>query len=253
MPGKTNGAIAKLDLDFAFNYPLPIQVTLDIPDDMAGKLASHGQDPARAALEGVAIEGYRSGALSAFQTRRLLGFETRYELDGFLKAHCVLGACLRSRRPGARSPNLKAARIRRPPDKMIVVAGASPLNYLVLIGEIERLPSLYRKILIPAAVHKELLRAQTPLAVRNWAASLPAWCEERLVIGSPDPALDELDLGEREAIQPAVKAGIDTVLMDEIAGRREAAPPSPCHRNPCCPGAGGTEGTARISRRPSAS
>jgi len=89
MPGKTNGAIAKLDLDFAFNYPLPIQVTLDIPDDMAGKLASHGQDPARAALEGVAIEGYRSGALSAFQTRRLLGFETRYELDGFLKAHCV--------------------------------------------------------------------------------------------------------------------------------------------------------------------
>jgi predicted HTH domain antitoxin len=66
-----------------------MQVTLEIPDDMAGKLAAQGQDPARAALEAVAIEGYRSGALSAHQTRRLLGFETRYELDGFLKAHNV--------------------------------------------------------------------------------------------------------------------------------------------------------------------
>lgn len=64
-------------------------VTLEIPDDMAGKLASQGQDPARTALEAVVIEGYRSGALSAYQTRRLLGFETRYELDGFLKAHNV--------------------------------------------------------------------------------------------------------------------------------------------------------------------
>jgi hypothetical protein len=30
---------------------------------------------------------YRSGALSAYQARRLLGFETRYELDGLLKMH----------------------------------------------------------------------------------------------------------------------------------------------------------------------
>ncbi|MGA3186904.1 MAG: UPF0175 family protein [Bryobacteraceae bacterium] len=41
--------------------------------------------PAREALEAFAIEGYRSGALSAYQTRQLLGFETRYEFDGFLK------------------------------------------------------------------------------------------------------------------------------------------------------------------------
>jgi predicted nucleic acid-binding protein len=86
---------------------------------------------------------------------------------------------------------------------MIVVADTSPLNYLILIGEVERLPSLYRKILIPQAVHKELLRAQTPLTVRNWAASLPAWCEERSVTGPPDLGLDDLDLGEREAIQLA--------------------------------------------------
>jgi predicted HTH domain antitoxin len=66
-----------------------MQVTVEIPDDMAKRLSQAGQDPARATLEAVAIEGYRSGALSAYQTRRLLGFETRYELDGFLKAHNV--------------------------------------------------------------------------------------------------------------------------------------------------------------------
>jgi len=64
-------------------------VSVEIPDDMAARLAPEGQDPARKTLEAVAIEGFRSGALTSAQTRRLLGFETRYELDGFLKAHNV--------------------------------------------------------------------------------------------------------------------------------------------------------------------
>ena len=57
-----------------------MQITVRLPDD----LAQH-PNPAREALEALAIEGYRSGALSAYQIRLLLGFETRYELDGFLK------------------------------------------------------------------------------------------------------------------------------------------------------------------------
>jgi predicted HTH domain antitoxin len=66
-----------------------MQVTVEIPEEMAQKLMPQGQDLARTTIEAVAIEGYRSGALTAQQTRRLLGFETRYELDGFLKAHKV--------------------------------------------------------------------------------------------------------------------------------------------------------------------
>ena len=66
-----------------------MQVTVEIPDEMAQKLTPQGQDPARTTLEAVAIEGYRSGALTAHQARRLLGFETGYELDGFLKEHNV--------------------------------------------------------------------------------------------------------------------------------------------------------------------
>ena len=66
-----------------------MQVTVEIPDDMAQRLTQKGQDPARTTLEALAIEGYRSGALTSYQTRRLLGFQTRYQLDGFLKAHKV--------------------------------------------------------------------------------------------------------------------------------------------------------------------
>jgi predicted HTH domain antitoxin len=66
-----------------------MQVTVEIPDEMAQRLAARGQDPARTTLEAVAIEGYRSGALTAHQTRRLLGFETRYQFDGFLKEHNI--------------------------------------------------------------------------------------------------------------------------------------------------------------------
>jgi hypothetical protein len=64
-------------------------VTVEIPDEMAQRLIPEGHDPARTTLEAIAIEGYRSGALTAHQTRLLLGFETGYELDGFLKAHSV--------------------------------------------------------------------------------------------------------------------------------------------------------------------
>jgi predicted nucleic acid-binding protein len=105
---------------------------------------------------------------------------------------------------------------------MIVVADTTPLNYLILISEIELLPALYESVLIPAEVHRELKQPKTPPQVRAWAANLPVWCEVRAVISVPDAALNELDAGERDAIQLALEAGVDTLLMDESEGRREA-------------------------------
>lgn len=61
-----------------------MQITVELPDNLAQR-----PDAAREALEAFAIEGYRSGALTYFQIRQILGFETRYELDGFLKDHEV--------------------------------------------------------------------------------------------------------------------------------------------------------------------
>ncbi len=48
---------------------------------------------------------------------------------------------------------------------MIVVADASPLNYLVLIDQIDLLPVLYQKVQIPEAVFAELRRPRAPKSV----------------------------------------------------------------------------------------
>lgn len=64
-------------------------ITLDVPEDIVRHLASHGEDPARSALEALALEGYRTRSLSEEQVRRMLGYETRIEVHGFLKQHGV--------------------------------------------------------------------------------------------------------------------------------------------------------------------
>ncbi len=66
-----------------------MEITLNLPDDIAQALGAKWQDLPRAVLESLALEACRSGALTAAQVRRVLGVETRYELDGFLKAHGV--------------------------------------------------------------------------------------------------------------------------------------------------------------------
>ena len=65
-----------------------MNLTVHIPDEIAGSLNA-GDDLARRVLEGFALEEYKSERISKAQLRRLLGFETRYELDDFLKAHQV--------------------------------------------------------------------------------------------------------------------------------------------------------------------
>ena len=64
-------------------------IPLNIPDDVAKSLISRGANLAQTVLEAVALEGYRSGRLSEAQVRRLLGYQTRMEVDGFLKDHGI--------------------------------------------------------------------------------------------------------------------------------------------------------------------
>ena len=52
-------------------------------------MSADGRDLSRRALEALALEEFKSGHLTKPELRRLLDFETRYELDGFLKAHEV--------------------------------------------------------------------------------------------------------------------------------------------------------------------
>ena len=66
-----------------------MQIVLNLPQDIAEGLTSKWADLPRAALESLALEGYRSGALTHAQLRRLLGFGSRGEVDAFLKQHGV--------------------------------------------------------------------------------------------------------------------------------------------------------------------
>jgi predicted nucleic acid-binding protein len=104
----------------------------------------------------------------------------------------------------------------------VVVADTSPLNYLVLIGEVDLLAQLYGEVLIPDIVARELGDSEAPPAVVQWASRLPPWIDVR-----PTPVaaerLERLDAGERAAILLAeAQTPPVLLLIDDADGRAEA-------------------------------
>jgi predicted nucleic acid-binding protein len=101
---------------------------------------------------------------------------------------------------------------------VIVVSDTSPLAYLVEVGIVECLPTLYEQIYVPPAVADELRRPGCPAA--EWMSSPPDW----LQVLAPQRQLagHDLDAGELEAIALALEIGCPQLLMDERAGRSVA-------------------------------
>ena len=64
-----------------------MRVVLDLPTELAAALGAKTADLSRAVLESIALEAYRERKLTTAQLRRVLGFASGYELDGFLKQH----------------------------------------------------------------------------------------------------------------------------------------------------------------------
>jgi predicted HTH domain antitoxin len=62
-----------------------MEILVQIPDDIAERLQAQGVDLPRRLLECLAAESYRAEILTAAEVRRILGFETRLEIDAFLK------------------------------------------------------------------------------------------------------------------------------------------------------------------------
>lgn len=104
----------------------------------------------------------------------------------------------------------------------MVVADTSPLNYLVLIHQINLLPDLFDRVLIPESVLEELSAIETPQLVRNWATNLPRWIEVSPATPINDAGLARLHAGERDAISLALTVHVGVVLLDERRGRQEA-------------------------------
>jgi len=66
-----------------------MDVHLDVPEEVARQFAAEPGGITRVAIEALAMEGVRSGKLTVRQAREMLGIRSRYEMDGFLKAHGV--------------------------------------------------------------------------------------------------------------------------------------------------------------------
>ena len=61
-------------------------ITVSLPDEI---LLNDQEDISRHLLEQVALEGFKSDQLSTSQVRRILGFDSRFQVYEFLATHDV--------------------------------------------------------------------------------------------------------------------------------------------------------------------
>jgi uncharacterized protein UPF0175 len=66
-----------------------MNLTVHIPDEIARRLSAAGGDLSRRALEALAAEEYKHDRLTKPELQLLLGIETSFQLDEFLRAHDV--------------------------------------------------------------------------------------------------------------------------------------------------------------------
>jgi predicted nucleic acid-binding protein len=108
---------------------------------------------------------------------------------------------------------------------LIVVSDTSPFVALAAVGQLELLPQLFGQVLLPQAVHEEILAGGEGAAGVAEAMSA-AWVRVRASteVSLVESLSEELDDGEAEAIALALECGADLLLIDEhrgcaIAGR----------------------------------
>lgn len=104
---------------------------------------------------------------------------------------------------------------------MIVVSDTTPLNYLILIEQVEILRFLYHEVVIPPAVLNEMQARGTPASVIDWTRNKPDWIIVKRV--APTEFLAEaIEEGEAEAIALAEQLHADLILLDDRRAREIA-------------------------------
>ncbi len=108
---------------------------------------------------------------------------------------------------------------------MIVISDTSVITNLAAIQQLDLLPQLYDRVLIPTAVYAELvnLDAAVPGTLEVQSAQ---WIEIRKVTNQAEVDrlrnVTRLDPGESEAIALVQELNADLLLIDERRGRTEA-------------------------------
>jgi predicted nucleic acid-binding protein len=105
---------------------------------------------------------------------------------------------------------------------MIIVCDASPLIALSLCDKLELLDILFKEVLIPEMVYKEVSREGKPES-----GKIAAWAQGKVQKAEKQPLFQvvnlSLDAGESEAISLYWEKSADFLLIDEQRGRRIAA------------------------------
>jgi uncharacterized protein len=106
---------------------------------------------------------------------------------------------------------------------MIVVSNTTPPIGLAQIQRFDFLRQLFGEVTIPQAVYDEAVVAGREEGGAKREVSGGAWIKTMSIQGrlAVEVLLDEMDLGEAEAIVLARELGADWVLMDEKKGRRK--------------------------------
>jgi Uncharacterised protein family (UPF0175) len=66
-----------------------MEIAIHLPDDIAQRVQARWEDIPRHVLESFVLDGFRARVLTTEDVRRLLGFETKFEVHAFLKDHEV--------------------------------------------------------------------------------------------------------------------------------------------------------------------
>ncbi len=105
----------------------------------------------------------------------------------------------------------------------VIIADSGPLIALARIRHLHLLPAIFGRVVIPAAVLRELTEGAAEGRVGAEDVRSAAWIDVR----DADPELSAafsliVDRGESEAIALAVRAPSSLLVMDDRRGRRLA-------------------------------
>ncbi|MBC6434328.1 DUF3368 domain-containing protein [Nostoc sp. HG1] len=106
---------------------------------------------------------------------------------------------------------------------MVIVSNTSPISNLAKVGQLSLMQQIYGRILIPCAVHEELLDERAGETVIT-AVQSATWLEIQSVQNRElvDELRTRVNVGEAEAIALAVEVEANRLLIDEQLGRQAA-------------------------------
>ena len=108
---------------------------------------------------------------------------------------------------------------------MIIISDTSVITNLAAIQHLPLLPQLYKQIVIPEAVYRELAEIDPPVPGTLEVQTAPWLTVKRVLNREVIERLhieSKLDPGESEAIALVLELNADLLLIDERRGRAEA-------------------------------